>query len=333
MRRIAACLLMTWTLSLIGPGRAQTPLAAPSDTPVAEPSAPADVELGGMMILRVRAAAGGQTAQERADLLTSRLTDLLGFPGIVPADVTVYAPPGQPPAVYALGRRVLTVDAATTAAAGGGVPLMLATRWARRLQQVLPRVNYRPSNMPEPVIPPNPPLTVTDKLEQVGGGIGTVTLHGKDVFRVIGPQPGGLTAVERADALTSRLARLANRPEASSPDALKVTLVPQKAPTKRVKTGHVIQTRADVYCLTLAGTPVLTVTPDDATGAGATSAQQLAQRWAKSIQAALTPAAQPSAAMAAPSAAPTPPAPDLPPLALSPAPPPPPPPPAPSPAS
>jgi len=280
--RAAAALLLSFSLS---PLAAQTPpiaLSVPvtaSTPPVQTPGeAPADLNLGGYPVLRLRGTAGGMTPDQRISVILSRVTPLLGNPVILPSDVVVYLPPPKSrynryPVIYALGRRLITVDPATVKAAGGGkTPLEVATLWAKRLQQVLPRVNWRPSNAPEPKIPANPPLTVTTDFAQVGGDPAPVTLRGKVILKLRGSQLGGMTAAERADMLTARLARLANQAAATAPDAVQAATLP---------TGDA--------SLALAGTPLLSVTAQDAKAAGVAKPLLLAQSWAKNLRAVLTP--------------------------------------------
>ncbi len=276
--RTAAALFLTISLS---PLAAQTPPVPQTPPPAATPPAAAsfaDLTLGGYPVLRLRAAAGGMTPQERIDHITDRLTPLLGVPNIHPSDIVVYLPPAdsrinRSPVIYVLGRKLITVDSATVASAGGGgTPLMMAKKWAARLQQVLPRVNWRPPNMPEPKVPPHPPLTVTQDFSQVGGMVGLVGLRGKIVLKLRGPQPGGITAAERADLLTSRLDHLANGPGSDAKDAVQAAALPD-----------------GTVCLTVTGTPFITVTAPDAKAAGFTKPIQLAQGWAKNLRAALTP--------------------------------------------
>jgi len=280
--RAAAALLLSFSLS---PLAAQTPPTAPS-VPVAAPTppvqtpgeAPADLNLGGYPVLRLRGTAGGMTPDQRISVILSRVTPLLGNPVILPSDVVVYLPPPKSrynryPVIYALGRRLITVDPATVKASGTGkTPLEVATLWAKRLQQVLPRVNWRPSNAPEPKIPANPPLTVTTDFAQVGGDPAPVTLRGKVILKLRGSQLGGMTAAERADMLTARLARLANQAAATAPDAVQVTMTP---------TGDA--------SLALAGTMLVSVTAQDAKAAGLAKPDLLAQSWAKNLRAVLTP--------------------------------------------
>ncbi len=240
------------------------------------PAAPAYLTLGGYTVLCLRGTAGGLDPAQRVDVILSRVTPLLGNPKILPSDVVVYLPPqnsrvNRYPVIYALGRRIVTVDPATVKASGlVQTPLQAATLWAKRLQQVLPRVNWRPSNAPETKVPANPPLLVTPDFAKVGGETAAVSLRGKVVLKLRGPQTGGMTAAERADLLTARVERLASLPAASAPDAVQVT-----------------DQAAGNAALSLAGTPVLSVTAADAKAAGIAAPDTLAQSWAKNLRLAL----------------------------------------------
>ncbi len=309
--RTAASLLLMFSLSpLMAQALNDTqspPAPAPPTSPALPAAAPADLTLGGYPVLRLRGSAGGLSPEQRIGVIMERLTPLLGVPNIQPSDVVVFLPSptsrvNRYPVIYALGRRLITVDPTTVKAAGSGkTPLQMAVLWAKRLQQVLPRVNWRPPNAPEPKIPNNPPLTVTNDFAQVGGQIGLVFLRGKLVLKVRGPQQGGLTAAERADMLTARLNHLADQPEAAAPDAVQVTTLPDGTAQ-----------------LALAGTPLITVTDADATAASFTQPLPLAQGWAKNLRTALAP--PPVAPPPGPVAVITPPPPDAPASPTTPAP-------------
>ena len=101
--------------------------------------------------------------------------------------------------------------------------------------------------------------------------VGMVSLRGKVVLKLRGPQTGGLTAAERADLITGRLNRLADGPEANTPDAVQAAALPD-----------------GTAALTLAGAQVVSVTVPDAKAAGFTQPIQLAQGWAKNLRAALS---------------------------------------------
>ena len=70
-----------------------------------------------------RGTAGGMTPEQRVDVIMSRITPLLGTPIIRPSDVVVYIPPAKSrynryPVIYALGRRIVTVDPETVKSSG-----------------------------------------------------------------------------------------------------------------------------------------------------------------------------------------------------------------------
>ena len=287
MRLLAVFGLTALPLACLCPLAAQTNAELATPPELAKPLGPneADLILGGYRILRLRGSAGGLAPDQRIGAVTDRLTPLLGNPSILPADVTIYLPPAKSrynryPVIYVLGRRVITVDPATVKAAGGDkTPLQTATIWAARLQQVLPRVNWRPSNAAETVIPVHPPLTITHEFAEVGGFTAPVILRGKVVLTLRGPQPGGMTAAERGDLLTSRLTRLAYHPGADAPDAVQVASLP---------TGDA--------SLSLLGTPLVSVTAKDAEAAGFPAPSDLAESWAKKLRAVLAPKPAPAPA-------------------------------------
>lgn len=258
--------------ALVGGALAQetVPPAAPPPAVTTSTETPAVYTLAGEIILRLRSSVGTQTPQQWVDVLTGRVANLLGTPGIRPADVVVYAPKGKAPSVYAMGRRLMTVDVTTVRAAGGRDPLTLAKLWAGRLQQTLPLANYRPPNAHEPIIPPHPPLLVTADFTKVGGNLGMAYLRSKPVIFLYGPQFGGFTAQERADQISARLDRAAGRVAPDSPNPVQVTAGTPPAVT-----------------LLLGETPVITVDRAQARAAGAGSPQFLANAWAKNIRRAL----------------------------------------------
>lgn len=285
------------TLGLMGQtGWAQEAPASPAPSPAAatttDAADSAALTLGGEVVLRLHGGVGGYTAQQRIDVILGRLTPILGVPNIQPGDVVVYTPSAQSkgnraPVVYALGHRLITVDPATAKDAGGGTPRAMAVKLAKHLQQLLPRINWRPSNAPEPNVPANPPLLVTSDFAKVGGAIGTVVLRGKPVIRLRGPQPIGFTPAERADIISARLDRIAPKLESASTDAVTVVEVPASATTPAKSSAAPAAGSANAAQLVLAGTPLLTVEPTEARAAGAASSAALAQSWAKNIRAAL----------------------------------------------
>lgn len=276
MRCTAAFALAGLLWSVPNVHAAPPPLSAP---PLADAPAPADLTLGGEIILRLRADAGGLTPQQRVDTIQGRIAAILGTPNIKPADVTVYAPAKGTPVIYALGRRLLTVDAATVRAAGSAnlTPLEAASEWAKRLQQVLPRVCWRPSNAPDTIVPAHPPLLVTPDLARVGGNSGFVILRGKPILTLHGPQHGGLTAQERADILTARLERLADLPARDG----------AVAGTDTAQAGVTVRPDGPAsVTLLVAGQPFFSADMVEAKVAGVTPVK-LAGLWAGRIRAAL----------------------------------------------
>jgi hypothetical protein len=171
---------------------------------------------------------------------------------------------------------------------------------------------------------------VTSDLSRVGGNVGLVTLRNKTVFKIIGPQSGGLTAQERADMLTKRLQIAAHRLSAPSASDISVAPVPQTvkpAPLEAksaaaettakpadVTAAADTETVSDAPQQILVGTTtIITVDPAQAQAAGYRSAAELANAWAKNVRIALglPPTVTPPAtvAPATPSATVDPPAP------------------------
>lgn len=269
------------------------PAAAPNSASAASAPPSASLTLGGELILTLRSSAGGMTPQQRIDVIDGRISNLLGTPHIKPSDVAVYTPAGKAPVIYALGRRLITVDAATAADAGNGrKPLDLAKVWAEKLQQTLPRVDWRPSNEAEPVIPANPSLIVTSDLSKVGGNVGLVTLRDKVVFKISGPQPAGMTAQERADILSKRLQRVANKmPGISAGD---ITVAPMESAKPASASDNAAATHAKDSAaanipeeILIGTTPVITIDAQQATDSGYKSPKLLANSWAKNVRTAL----------------------------------------------
>jgi hypothetical protein len=311
--KIAGVLSALGLLAVLASAGAQDPAsppAAPSPPDDTAPTAvataapavpPAALVLGDTVILRLYSTGSGETPQERVDALTTRITDLLGIPGILPNDVVVYAPKGSAPSVYVLGRRLITVDAAMARANQAKTPVALAQVWAGRLQQVLPRINWRPSNTSEPDIPADPPLLVTDDFTKVGGMVGAVSLHDKNVLFFYGPQPHGLTAQERADQVSVHLSQSARKIQtaiqagAAATDPVKVVVLPpvksKIAPAKNVnvkeKDAPEVSAAQGTVEIQVNGAPLVDITSDAAKAAGAGSPKLLADIWAKNIRQAL----------------------------------------------
>jgi hypothetical protein len=282
--------------------------------------------------MRLRAVAGGLTPAERADSITDRLVRLVAVPDLTPADVVVYTPDHRPPVIYVLGRKLITVDTATAAASGIGTPLDTATTWAKRLQQVLPRVDIRLPSEPEPVVPVDPPLTTTSNFDAVGGSVGSVILRDKIVMRLRGPQSHGMTAAERADLLGAQLSQALHATDNLQPSDIDVVLAPPAPARKLVASvksilhtsipagegkevgGGEAASQFPSAILMVGTREIVEVDVGDASAAGIASPKLLAESWAKNIRNVVFPPPKPviippaSATTAPlPSPAPTPP--------------------------
>jgi hypothetical protein len=305
-------------LSPVMPAHSLTKSAAqPSRASQTEP--PSDVAIGGNVVLRLRSSAGGMSPQQRADRITERLAFLCGIPDLQPSDVVVYAPAHLQPVIYVSGRKLITVDSSTAAATGIGSPEETAEVWAKRLQVVLPEVDVRLPGEPAPTVPADPPLQITTDLHHVGGDIGEVQYADHTVMRLHGLWPGGETAAERSDQLSTRLAQLVH--DAGGPAAAvksvavgpvsalatsdQPTLAPidgasekNAQPKKSVETGTPMQlsvnSAASPVSITVGGKELYTVTTADSDAAHVGSPLLLAQSWAKNIRAMLALVAPPS---------------------------------------
>ncbi|HEV8338955.1 MAG TPA: hypothetical protein VGR25_04775 [bacterium] len=106
---------------------------------LAHPAAAAmgDVVVGGMLILRVRAEAGGMSIEQRAVLVEQRITNALsrGRPSVETITIrTVNAQPG----IFVGDILIITVDA-NHARLNGTTQQALAEIWLRNLREALPK--------------------------------------------------------------------------------------------------------------------------------------------------------------------------------------------------
>jgi len=266
-------------------------------------AAPGDIAIGGEVLLRLRAAAGGRSPEDRAADITDRLTRLVAVPDLTPADVTVFTPWNRPPVIYVLGRKLITVDTATAKASGIGKPMEVAVKWAKRLQQILPLVDYRRPNEPEPVVPANPPLTITGDFNKIGGDVGDVILRDKLVMRLRGPQPRGMTPAESADLMSGLISHALHATDNLQPSDIHVDPVPPGQP--RVNPyfiGPLPQHPKSPVVLRIGARPIVLVDFVQADASGAASPKLLAEGWAKNIRNVVFPPPKPE-----PPASPTPP--------------------------
>jgi hypothetical protein len=247
----------------------------PSDAaPIVSIPPPAELTLGGETILRLAGSPGGFAPQARVDAIMDRLTPVLATPDLKPSDVVIFAPAGAPPAIYVLGRGLITVDNASAKASGIGTPMQTAVVWAKKLQQILPLVDIRLPNEPEPVLPKNPPLLIATKLSQVGGSVGEVDWNNHLVLALLVSPVAGVTPAQYTDTINRRLAVAIN--EAGTGPITITTQVERRDPGRCV----------DVL---IGSTRLLSATKPEAVAAGITSQQVLAEIWAGNLQRILTP--------------------------------------------
>lgn len=110
---------------------------------LAQQEPPAEVTVGGELILRIRFSAGGMTPQQRADAITTRLRTILQDPNIQPSDVVVKPIAGGEAAIYVKEHLLVTVDK-RHAELHKTTPLKLGEIWAKHLREVIPQVNVKP---------------------------------------------------------------------------------------------------------------------------------------------------------------------------------------------
>lgn len=101
------------------------------------PSTANAVFVGGTPIMRVRVAAGGYSADQRAAHIQNRVNSILGHGPIAPSDITVEPAEGGEYTVDVKGRLLFTADWAT-ARFNDATPYDLANQWAANMRQVLP---------------------------------------------------------------------------------------------------------------------------------------------------------------------------------------------------
>ena len=101
-----------------------------------------DVIVGQEVVLRIRFPAGGMTIQERADIVTARINELLGSKPFDPDDVMT-AVQNKEWVVLIGGRLIITVDK-PTAEYNEATPQQLAEMWAANLRRVIPKAKAEP---------------------------------------------------------------------------------------------------------------------------------------------------------------------------------------------
>ncbi len=157
------------------------------------------------------------TAANKTALATAAPTTKKGKKPAPPKKVTPIAPNANGIyTIYVMGRKLLVVDPATASMSTNGAynSRDLAVKWAKQLQQHLPRVCFRPPSLPEYAPPANPALRVTGRIADADDGTipGEVGLWGKTLFKIKGVQSDGQTGPDRALMLSRRVVRVVGRP-------------------------------------------------------------------------------------------------------------------------
>ncbi|MDI6828048.1 MAG: hypothetical protein QME62_06150 [Armatimonadota bacterium] len=103
---------------------------------------PGDVIIGQEVVLRIRFPAGGYSVEERAEIVTQRINELLGSHPFEASDVKV-AVCNKEYAVFIGGNLIITADK-ETAKFNKTTPEKLANIWAENLRRVIPKAKAQP---------------------------------------------------------------------------------------------------------------------------------------------------------------------------------------------
>ncbi len=103
---------------------------------------PGDVIIGQEVVLRIRFPAGGYSVEERAEIVTQRINELLGSQPFEASDVTVGVC-NKEYAVFIGGNLIITADK-ETAKFNKTTPEKLANIWADNLRRVIPEAKAQP---------------------------------------------------------------------------------------------------------------------------------------------------------------------------------------------
>jgi|GEM_PF-98309 FKBP-type peptidyl-prolyl cis-trans isomerases 1 len=217
---------------------------------------------------------------------------------ITPSDVIVKVPrwTTKPPAqltatnvpatgtyeIYIMGHRLLTVDPVMAAANNQASSRDYAISLAKRFQQTVPLVCFRPPSLPDYRPPANPPLLLTMDVAKCipPDVVARIELWGKPIMTLKGAQDGGkTTAPDRALALNQRVAMIMGGPGRYTPD--QITVSNPKATESVVKAGD---------------KTLLTLTKAEATQNGLATPQALAERIVSTITTRITELAVPAVA-------------------------------------
>jgi len=129
--------------SLIGgAGLTMAAQATPElDEPARVTADAGEITYSGNLLFRIRTAAGGYTAAQRAEAVKERLVPILSMQELHPSEIrVVQEKPKLDAAIYVRDRLLITVDPDMARANGNGDPLDLANVWAERVRRILPQV-------------------------------------------------------------------------------------------------------------------------------------------------------------------------------------------------
>lgn len=96
-----------------------------------------DVVIGNELVLRIRSASAGLSIEERRDIVTQRLGELLGSAPFNPSDVKVTTV--NKATVIMVGEKMIVTVDKETAAINKTTPQKLAEAWAANLRRVIPK--------------------------------------------------------------------------------------------------------------------------------------------------------------------------------------------------
>lgn len=109
---------------------------------LAQETKPAQVTVGGELVLRIRFSAGGMSPKERADAIAQRLITILADPDIQPSDIVVKPIANGEAAIYVKEHLLVTVDN-HHARANRTTPQRLGEMWAEKIRKVLPLIKVQ----------------------------------------------------------------------------------------------------------------------------------------------------------------------------------------------
>jgi hypothetical protein len=105
---------------------------------------PGTVTYSGQILMRIRTAAGGYTAEQRAAAVQDRLQEILSTENLTPEDIVVKQTRRyQDASIYVRDRLLITVDRKLAQSNGNNEPGALAAQWAERMRKILPTVSVK----------------------------------------------------------------------------------------------------------------------------------------------------------------------------------------------